>query len=235
MIGFSTGALAYSDFRTALQILVEESISAVEISALRFSEWKPLLDELSSLQLATFDYISIHLPSAMGPREENEVARSVDVFCQMRWPLILHPDAISDFGLWRELGDLICIENMDNRKPVGRTEGELEGFFDRLPEAKFCFDIGHAWQVDPTMTEAYSMLKTYRDRLAQLHVSEVNSHSKHDSLSYSTIQSFRDVAHLIPNGTPLILETPVKRGEIHREINKTKFALLPAVQSFRVA
>ena len=235
MIGFSTGALAYSDFRSALKVLVDESIKAVEISALRISEWRPLLSELSSLQLATFEYISIHLPSAMNSIEERKVAQTSEVFARRRWPVVLHPDAISDFGIWRDLGDVLCIENMDNRKPIGRTERELESSFDRLPSAGFCFDIGHAWQVDPTMTEAYSMLKSYRDRLVQVHVSEVNSNSKHDSLSYSTMQSFRDVAHLIPIGTPLILETPVHRDQIQREIRKARFALLPAVRSGQVA
>lgn len=99
MIGFSTGALAYSDFRSALKVLVDESIKAVEISALRISEWRPLLSELSSLQLATFEYISIHLPSAMNSIEERKVAQTSEVFARRRWPVVLHPDAISDFGI----------------------------------------------------------------------------------------------------------------------------------------
>ena len=235
MIGFSTGALAYSDFRSALTILIDESISAVEISALRIAEWQPLLNALSSLPLSAFEYVSVHLPSAMSPTEERVVAETAEVFLRRQWPLVLHPDAISDFSLWRAFGRFLCIENMDNRKTIGRTQRELEALFGLLPDASLCFDIGHAWQVDPTMTEAYSILKSYRHRLTQVHVSEVNSASKHDCLSYSTIQSFRDVAHLIPLGTPLILETPIQRDQIHREINKAKFALLPAVQTNQFA
>ncbi len=75
------------------------------------------------------------------------------------------------------------------------------------------------------MTEAYSILKSYRSRLKQVHLSEVNSSSKHDKLSYVTIQSFRDVAHMIPVGLPIILETPVLPEEIREEMNKAKFAL----------
>ena len=130
------------------------------------------------------------------------------------------------FGLWRELGSLLCIENMDKRKPIGRTASELDVIFGQLPDTKFCFDIGHAWQVDPTMTEAYWILKCHRERLVQIHVSEVNSRSKHDSLSYATIQSFRDVAHMIPPELPLILETPVSQEKMHEEMKKARFALL---------
>ena len=42
-IGFSTGALARGDFRYALDILADQGIHAVELSALRESELDPLL------------------------------------------------------------------------------------------------------------------------------------------------------------------------------------------------
>ena len=71
------------------------------------------------------------------------------------WPIVVHPDAMFDFSLWREFGNLLCLENMDKRKPVGRTVQELDRIFQELPDASFCFDIGHARQVAPTMTEAY--------------------------------------------------------------------------------
>lgn len=235
MIGFSTGALAYSDFRKALQILSEENIRVVEISALRMAEWKPLMQAIDVLDLSGFEFVSIHLPSAMNPAEENSVVESAHGFQHRRWPMILHPDTITDFGLWREFGDLLLVENMDKRKPIGRTEQELDAIFKQLPNAKFCFDIGHAWQVDPTMTEAYWILKSHRDKLVQVHISEVNSRSKHDALTYGTIQSFRDIAHMIPPGVPLILETPVSREQMRREMNKAKFALLPVTASHLVA
>jgi endonuclease IV len=101
----------------------------------------------------------------------------------------------------------------------------LGAIFRELPKARLCFDIGHAAQVDPTMTEAYFILKCYREKITQIHVSEVNSRSKHDSLSYATIQSFRDVAHMIPAGLPIILETPVAPERMQEEMDKARFAL----------
>jgi hypothetical protein len=233
-IGFSTGALAYSDFRRALKMLTDTDLNVVELSALRLPEWQPLVEALNTLDLSLFQYVSIHLPSLMGRSEERSVVQSLHYLNNPKWPLILHPDTITDFGLWRELAERVCIENMDKRKPIGRTERELESIFEQLPDARFCFDIGHACQVDPTMNEAYGILKCYREKIEQIHVSEVNSRSKHDVLSYSTIQSFRDVAHLIPN-VPLILETPVLQDQMRREVNKVKFALLPIITGNRVA
>lgn len=235
MIGFSTGALAYSDFRRALQMLDEENVGVVELSALRMAEWEPLLGALDGLDLSRFEFRSLHLPSLMNTDEERRVAQSAHALIWREWPFVLHPDAISDFGLWRELGPLLCIENMDARKSIGRTASELDVIFGQLPDAKLCFDIGHAWQIDPTMTEAYWILKCHRERLAQVHVSEVNSRSKHDTLSYTTIQSFRDIAHMIPSAVPLILETPVSQQHMHEEMKKARFALLPRTVNELVA
>jgi sugar phosphate isomerase/epimerase len=64
---------------------------------------------------------------------------------------------------------------MDKRKPVARTVDELEAVFDELPDAGFCLDLGHARQVDASMTEAYRMAKTYAAKIRQVHVSEVNA------------------------------------------------------------
>ena len=58
-----------------------------------------------------------------------------------------------------------------------------------------------------------------------MHVSEVNTSSRHDPLSYASILAFQDVAHLIPSNVPLILETPVREEDIDTEIAKVREAL----------
>jgi len=73
-------------------------------------------------------------------------------------PVVVHPDTIYSGAVWRTFGASIYIENMDKRKPVGRTAGELKSLFERFPEAGLCFDIGHARQVDPTMGQATMIL-----------------------------------------------------------------------------
>jgi|ERR1700691_1092567 len=224
-IGFSTGAIAYSEFSRGLELLRDQNIKVVEISALRMGEWAPLIQALDDLDLSAFDYVSIHLPSAMNAAEEKVVVQSLEPIQDRKFPLILHPDAIHDFAVWRAYGGLVCVENMDMRKLIGRTEPELAAIFRELPDARLCFDIGHAAQVDPTMTEAYFILKRHRERVTQIHVSEVNSRSKHDSLSYATMQSFRDVAHMLPAGLPIILETPVAPERMPEEMDKARYAL----------
>ena len=126
---------------------------------------------------------------------------------------------------WRSLGDNLCIENMDKRKPMGQTARDLSNIFKSLPNASLCFDIGHARQVDPTMSEASAILRIFRDRIKQLHVSEVNTQSKHDCLSLESILAFQKVAHLVPAETPVILESKVEESGIEEEIENALTAL----------
>jgi len=117
-------------------------------------------------------------------------------------------------------------------RSLSRTfrDGLLEFFFDTESgmnglEAALCFDIGHARQVDPTMTEAYLILRDFGSRLRQIPVSEVNTRSKHDTLSYTSILAFQEFAHLIPVEIPLILETPVREFDMEAEIERVRSAL----------
>jgi hypothetical protein len=224
-IGFSTGALAFADFGRGLAMSRHKPVQAIELSALRQRELIPLLDALNTLDLSMFEHIGIHAPSQFDPECEAALSARLRNEIWRGWPIVLHPDALCDFNLWRDLGSGICIENMDKRKPIGRTARELGTIFTHLPNAKLCFDIGHARQFDPTMTEAYLILRDFGSRLSQVHVSEVNTRSKHDPLSYASIIAFQEVAHLIPTGVRLILETPVSEDEMEMEIAKVREAL----------
>lgn len=218
-IGFSTGAIALNDFKQALERMSAFSTRAIELSALRLKELRPLISALPELDLRKYTYISLHVPSAFSAEEEVELVSLLgDV--PSSWALIVHPDSIHDYGLWRSLSSRVALENMDRRKSCGRTAKELITCFDLLPEAKFCFDIGHARQFDPSMAEAYSILTAFSDRLVQIHVSEVDAQSRHAVITYAAELAFREVAHLIPGDIPLILESRVSPEGIEREIWK---------------
>jgi len=210
-IGFSTGALALGDFRLGLKILAQTDATAVELSALRQSELEPMLEALPDLDLSEFSHISLHLPSSIEPSFEARLLHLVPKI-PATWPLITHPNIISLWDAWKELGDRVCIENMDKRKEIGQTARHLRKIFDKLPDATFCLDIGHVHQVDPTMGEAVLILEELRNKLSQLHISEVNSESRHDPISLEAAIAFEIVATLIPEGVPAILESKIPRG-----------------------
>lgn len=226
-IGFSTGALARGDFRRGLHMVVGKKLGAVELSALRQDELQPLVDQLSTLDLSSFQYVSFHAPSSMQKEYEPTVLRLLEKVAAIGWPIVVHPDAMHTPNDWARLGDRLCLENMDKRKAIGQTAEDLAKLFDIFPRATLCFDIGHARQVDPTMSEAYAILGRFANRLQQLHVSEVNAQSKHDALSLESILAFHRVSHLLPTDIPVILESRVEECQIEDEVRRACEALAP--------
>ncbi|HSN98736.1 MAG TPA: hypothetical protein VLS89_10645 [Candidatus Nanopelagicales bacterium] len=223
--GFSTGALARGDAPRALSMLSGSGSRVVELSALRVHEVGPLLAAAAALPLGPYDYVSVHAPSRFDRADEPRIADAMAELAARGWPIVLHPDAIHDFHAWRQLGPLLVIENMDKRKPIGRTVEELESVFERLPDATFCFDLGHARQVDRTMTEAFALVRAFGPRLRQLHVSEVSTQSRHDLLSWGSVRAFQKVARWIPADAPVILETPASAAQIAAQFQMAAAAL----------
>lgn len=220
-LGFSTGALCKDAFAEAVATAMRLDLPAIELSALRRHEL-PLLEEfVSTANLSSFQYISLHAPTDYVVEQELDVA---DVLYRLSsesgWPVVVHPDCIHNFPAWRRFGSLLCIENMDKRKPVGRTVEELRLVFAELPDALLCFDIAHARQIDSSMTEAYRILEEFGTRLCQVHISEVSSRSRHDRISDSALEAFREVASLISKTTPVIIESPVSTTEAETEIRQ---------------
>lgn len=230
-IGYSTGSLGKADFRWALQVLATVKVTCVELSALRIGELAVLVEAIDDLDLSGYEYISFHAPSSFGTVPEEEVIEQLMPIHHRGWPIIIHPDAISQPGLWHALGGSLCIENMDKRKPTGRNIGELAAVFEGLPEAGLCFDIAHAQQIDPTMSQAALILRVFGDRLRQVHISSLDVRSAHHRLSLSAIPAYRRVSHLIPEHIPLIVESPLMDGEsdapegVRRELARAREAL----------
>ncbi len=220
-IGFSTGALAKGDFRTGLALQrTKPSLRAIELSALRDYELRPLVSSLDQLDLSQFTYVSIHAPSKLTSLSERE---AFSILCELppTWPIIVHPELMPNPPLWRTLGRRLCLENMDNRKSNGRTLREMRQLFEWLPDAEFCLDLGHARQVDPTMATAMRMAQEFSGRLRQLHVSEIGRSGEHLPLSALAIYAFQLVARFIPSDCAVIIESVIEPDGMDREIRKS--------------
>ena len=166
-----------------------------------------------------FSYVSVHAPAGIDSSDEQHVVERLQEVAARGWPIVVHPDSIHEPALWKGLGKLVCIENMDRRKPIGRTCDELRIWFDPLPEARLCLDLAHARQIDSTMTETYLILREFGDRLTEVHLSEVNSASKHEPISHAAMLAYRQIASLIPTSVPVILESIVAAEFIDDEID----------------
>ncbi len=226
-IGFSTGALAKGDFRSALSILKKHDVKVVELSALRDYELPELISALPSIDVSGFSHVSIHAPSKFTEISEHRAVSLLEGAVVRGIGVIVHPDTITDARIWEDFGDLLWIENLDKRKPGARTTSELESIFERLPNAGFCLDLAHARQIDPTMSEAARMLDSFRPRLRQIHASGLNSNSTHTELSAAASFAISQVSHLIPREIPIVLESPVQPDAIRLELEYAKRAFSP--------
>ena len=226
-IGFSTGALALGNFRAALGMLSDFDSKVVELSALRDHEVDPLMTALPQLDLGRYSYASVHVPSGFKTLTESEVATRLQPCIDRKIPVVIHPDVIQNAACWLPFGALLCIENMDKRKRIGRTADELAPFFSMFPMATFCLDIGHARQIDSTMAEARMMLRRYGQRLRQVHISEIDSGGHHHGLSLATILASHGIASLISQTIPIIIESQIMPQDIRKEIDAADRALMP--------
>jgi hypothetical protein len=196
-------------------------VTAIELSALRVSELADLIGAIPSLDLNQFGYIALHAPSSFNQSEEAGIARLLDSM-PGHWKIVLHPDTIWNPEIWSCFGSRVALENMDRRKPDGRSAEEMSRWFAILPEARFCLDLAHAQQWDTTMTEAYLLLKTFSDRLCQIHISQLDSASHHFPLTESSVRAFSEIAWLIPKDVPLIIESRIAPNEMESEVEKVR-------------
>jgi len=223
-IGFSTGALAFGDFCRGIQ-LQKALVNAVELSALRESELEKLIAAVPTLDLQNFGFVSFHAPSRLENLTERDLVKKLQSITSYVQAIVVHPDVIQDPREWRPIEELIVLENMDQRKPGARTANEMKSYFKVLPRARFCLDIGHARQVDPTLSVAVGLLQAFNERLAEIHISEVDAAGRHVAISSAARTAFRRLLSLIPREVPAIVESIVPPEAIADELRIARASL----------
>jgi endonuclease IV len=216
--GFSTGSIAPGDAMRGAFVMQQKEIHYIEISALREHEFEALLPQLNLFSSMNFTYISFHAPSRIQQMDEDKLVQLLGLVAEREWPVIVHPDIITDYQLWRKLGRFLCIENMDARKPIGRTAAEMQLIFSYLPEAQFCIDAAHARQVDASMNEALVMLHQFGHKLCQVHISDLNQQSRHIPLNKEAVTAYRKILPFIDNQIPFIIESPLALDAMEQEV-----------------
>lgn len=215
--GFSTGALAKGDFEHALSMLAPFRLPAIEISALRSSELGRVVERLASLDLRGYAHVTLHAPSRFAPDEETSVIERLTQVAERVEGIVVHAEAIVDARQWRALGAKVLAENADLRKRTGRTTSEMLTVLAELPEARVCLDLAHVHQIDFSLHEARRMLLAFGERIAQVHLSQLDHACRHEALTYGVVRRFQGLASLVPD-VPVILESCVAAAHIGSQI-----------------
>lgn len=209
-LGASTGFVvdARGNWPALVDAACAVSTVAAELSALGEDEVPGLLDFLQTDGELPFRYLSVHAPSKRLALSERQRVALLARFPPVVDAIVVHPDTIDDPAVWAMLGDRLVLENMDARKPTGRTAHELAEYFDVLPLAGLCFDVAHAWSIDPAMHVGAELLDAHASRLRHLHVSSLDRKGHHvelrpedEALFAPLLARCRDV--------PWILEAPL--------------------------
>jgi len=181
---------------------------AAEFAALSESEFSGLQRFLEAKSRLPFIYLSVHAPVKHREVSEETLVDWLQSLPPTVETIVVHPDTLGGRDLYRRLGRRLVVENMDNRKPTGRTPDELADVFAALPDAGFCFDIAHAWSVDPTMRLAHDLLDRFGDRLRQVHLSSlaegkhVPVNPEHEALFVPLLERCRDVPWILEANMP---------------------------------
>ncbi len=190
------------------------------------------MNDLDNLDLSSFEYVSFHAPSSFSSANEATVVELLTSVARRGWNVIVHPDVIYSPILWKGLDSRLLIENMDRRKPIGRNAGELLNLFRQLTTARLCLDVAHARQVDSTLSVLFELVKTFRTRIGQVHISELDSLSRHRPLSDRAVHDFAMFSDVL-RSVPVIIESVIGTETQLRteEMFMAQQALQPAVTS----
>ncbi len=204
--GFSTGALEKGAFKKAMDWMVNQNIRALELSALRIEELKPLIGMLPNLNLREFDYVSFHAPSAFTDDQEDEVIQCLKQVSGYVNYIVVHPDVLYHVEKWKSVQEFLLIENMDRRKTVGKDVRQLKQLFEQLPQARLCLDLAHARQLDTTLTLLRNLISTFITRIAEIHISELDSRCRHRRMTQLALEDYRQISKPLCN-IPVIVES----------------------------
>src|SRR5918997_2639497 len=166
-LGASTGYMSASrgDWPAMVTEALETSAFATELAALSEGELPGLEAYLATEPELPFAYLSVHAPVKHLRMAESELVRRLCRLAPLVDGIVVHPDAMDDPRAYRPLGSCLVRENMDARKPTGRTVAELAPYFAALPDAGFCLDVAHVLSVDGSMEAGERLLDAFAGRL----------------------------------------------------------------------
>lgn len=208
-VGASTGCFARlrGDWPAQVAAAHEVSSYAAELAALQAREFEGLLAYLDLEPALPFHDLSVHAPTK-GLRDAAHLAELLHRLPLGIETIVVHPDTLGDFSAFAALGSRVVVENMDARKAFGQRPDELAEVFAALPDAGFCFDIAHAWAIDPTMGLAEELIDRFASRLREVHLSSLSEDNRHIPLTDEHAALFAPLLGRCVD-VPWILEAPV--------------------------
>jgi len=209
LLGFSTGCL-YKTRKSILEIIkliADIGCNAIELAFLDIDELNTL-DDLIKGTFRAFEYVSFHAPALDFIYQDEKVTKDLLDKIQRAYNnfnleiVVIHPDRIASWEVFNNFSISPAIENMDNRKPVGKTVRSLQDLFNRY-EMDMVLDLMHCYTNDKSMNLARELSVNFKDKIKEIHLSGFD---KHHAPLYKTKQT--EIIEAIPDkNLPIIIES----------------------------
>jgi hypothetical protein len=228
IIGFATG-----NFYELIE-KEEDSFSSLNINHFKASGLtnaielhcpnEEIIDHLlqkEDLELSSFSYISVHVPSLINNKKE-ELKRILNKLRGLKEKykiknFVFHIEKEIDWSIFSDYLDLpVSIENMDNEKDSGKNIEDIEKILKNYP-FNLTLDLQHCFTNDRSMKLAIDIQENFKERITEYHISGFEEEVLHYPL-FKTNQNII-IESLLHKDIPIIIESCFKeRGEEIKEI-----------------
>lgn len=181
IVGFTTGRLENeSSFTEKMKFFADLGCQAIEFSLLDYSRFELIKSHVKHTLIGFFAHRSIHAPVKSGDepvtyRDDeptHALLRNLKWLCEaMRVAvLVVHPDRVEDWNVFKKYKLPICLENMDARKKTARTVADMGKFLEGN-DYGMVLDVNHCFTNDPTMQLSHDLHSSFGQRIREVHLS----------------------------------------------------------------
>lgn len=215
IFSFATGNIyRWSKNKNNLINLIKKlEVNGVEITFASKEElFSFKLSEGNRLWLKNLGYVTIHAPFRLVRRSKNEdeITKQLNVISKLYGEInaknvIIHPMDLPPPKVLKRYKFKVSTENLPKRSHVAISN--LKKILKKYPKIGLCLDVCHAyrWSKD----ETGKLIKAFKNRISQIHLSGVYRNKEHRSLRKVTknfLYSMRPIRKL---NVPIVIEEDI--------------------------
>ncbi len=209
-IGFSHGvAYKVTDVSKpeTIEALHRIAPNLVEVNAHRIEQFDGIMSIVEAVK--SFVHRTLHMPCYFNYGQNSLTVpilkKSAALYKEISAELALvHPDLVSDWGVFEGSQMVLAVENMDCRKQSYRNIEDMKKFFDGHDKWKMVLDLNHCFANDPTMQLAQGFIDAFKPRIGEIHLSGFAGF--HEPLFRTKQLNILDYCKQLP-GVPIVIES----------------------------
>jgi sugar phosphate isomerase/epimerase len=215
IFSFATGNIyRWSKNKNNLINLVKKlEVNGVEITfAFKEELFSFRLSKDNRLWLRNLDYVTIHAPFRLLRRSENkgEVIKQLNIISKLYGEInaknvIIHPMDLPPPELLNKYKLKISTENLPKRSHVAISD--LRKILKKYPKVDLCLDVCHAYRW--SKYETGKLIKAFKNRISQIHLSGVYKNKEHRSLRKVTKNFLYSIRLIKELNVPIVIEEDI--------------------------